>query len=78
MTLRCRISSRFAVDRAGLWAVTAPHAGNYDISYARCLPNMVIMTPSNEDEARQMLYGIYHRRSNHGSLSARKRPRCAG
>ena len=50
----------FAVDRAGVVGGDGPtHAGNYDISYARCLPNMVIMTPSNEDEARQMLYTAF-------------------
>jgi 1-deoxy-D-xylulose-5-phosphate synthase len=46
-----------AIDRAGLVGGDGPtHAGSYDISYLRCLPNMVIMTPSDENETRQMLY----------------------
>ncbi len=46
----------FALDRAGLvGADGATHAGNYDMAYLRCIPNMVIMAPSNENEARQML-----------------------
>jgi 1-deoxy-D-xylulose-5-phosphate synthase len=47
----------FAIDRAGLVGGDGPtHAGSFDISYLRCLPNMVVMTPSDEDECRQMLY----------------------
>jgi 1-deoxy-D-xylulose-5-phosphate synthase len=47
----------FAIDRAGLVGGDGPtHAGSYDISYLRCLPNMVIMTPADENETRQMLY----------------------
>jgi 1-deoxy-D-xylulose-5-phosphate synthase len=47
----------FAVDRAGLVGGDgATHQGSYDISFLRCIPNMVLMTPSNEDECRQMLY----------------------
>ena len=47
----------FAVDRAGLVGGDgATHQGSYDISFLRCIPNMVVMTPSNEDECRQMLY----------------------
>jgi 1-deoxy-D-xylulose-5-phosphate synthase len=46
----------FALDRAGLVGGDGPtHAGSFDISFMRCLPNMVIMTPSDEDECRQML-----------------------
>ena len=46
----------FAVDRAGLvGADGATHAGCFDLSYTRTLPNMVIMTPSNEDETRKLL-----------------------
>lgn len=46
----------FALDRAGLvGADGATHAGNYDMAYLRCIPNMVIMAPSDENEARQML-----------------------
>lgn len=50
----------FAVDRAGLVGPDGPtHAGNYDLSYARCIPNMVIMAPADENECRQMLYTGY-------------------
>jgi 1-deoxy-D-xylulose-5-phosphate synthase len=47
----------FAVDRAGLVGGDgATHQGSYDLSFMRCIPNMVIMAPSNEDECRQMLF----------------------
>ncbi len=47
----------FAIDRAGLVGPDGPtHAGSFDFSYMRCLPNMVIMAPADEDECRQMLY----------------------
>jgi len=47
----------FALDRAGLVGADGPtHNGCYDISFLRCLPNMTIMAPSDENECRQMLY----------------------
>ncbi|GAB3627055.1 1-deoxy-D-xylulose-5-phosphate synthase [Pandoraea terrae] len=47
----------FALDRAGLvGADGATHAGAYDLAYLRCIPNMVVMAPSDENECRQMLY----------------------
>jgi len=47
----------FAVDRAGLVGSDgATHQGSYDLSYARCIPNTVIMAPADENECRQMLY----------------------
>ena len=47
----------FAIDRAGLVGGDGPtHAGAYDISFLRCLPGLVIMTPADENETRQMLY----------------------
>jgi 1-deoxy-D-xylulose-5-phosphate synthase len=47
----------FAIDRAGLvGADGATHAGNYDLAYLRCIPNMTVMAPSDENECRQMLY----------------------
>ncbi len=47
----------FAIDRAGLVGGDgATHQGSYDLSFLRCIPNMVIMAPSNEDECRQMLF----------------------
>jgi len=46
----------FALDRAGLvGADGATHAGNYDMAYLRCIPNMVVMAASDENECRQML-----------------------
>ena len=46
----------FALDRAGLvGADGATHAGNYDLAFLRCIPNMVIMAASDENECRQML-----------------------
>ncbi len=52
----------FAIDRAGLVGEDgATHAGSFDLSYLRCIPNMVVMTPSDENETRQMLYtGFIH------------------
>jgi 1-deoxy-D-xylulose-5-phosphate synthase len=46
----------FAIDRAGLVGPDGPtHAGSFDLSYLRCIPNMVIMAPADENECRQML-----------------------
>ncbi|MBB51793.1 MAG: 1-deoxy-D-xylulose-5-phosphate synthase [Pseudomonadales bacterium] len=46
----------FAIDRAGLVGEDGPtHAGSFDLSYLRCLPNMLIMAPADENETRQML-----------------------
>lgn len=46
----------FAIDRAGLVGADGPtHAGSFDLSYLRCIPNMVIMTPADENECRKML-----------------------
>ena len=45
-----------AIDRAGLVGADGPtHAGSFDLTYLRCIPNVVIMTPSDENECRQML-----------------------
>lgn len=50
----------FAIDRAGLVGADGPtHAGSFDLSYLRCIPNLVIMAPSDENECRQMLYTGY-------------------
>lgn len=50
----------FAIDRAGLVGEDGPtHAGAYDLSFLRCIPNMVVMAPSNEDECRKMLQTGY-------------------
>jgi 1-deoxy-D-xylulose-5-phosphate synthase len=47
----------FALDRAGLVGSDgATHQGSYDISFLRCIPNMTLMAPADENECRQMLY----------------------
>jgi 1-deoxy-D-xylulose-5-phosphate synthase len=51
----------FALDRAGIvGADGATHAGNYDLAYLRCIPNLVVMAPSDENECRRMLTTAYH------------------
>lgn len=65
----------FALDRAGLvGADGATHAGNYDIAYLRCIPNMVVMTPADEAECRRMLTTGYQ----HPGPAAIRYPRGAG
>lgn len=50
----------FAIDRAGLVGADGPtHAGSFDLTYLRCIPNMTVMTPSDENECRQMLYTAF-------------------
>jgi 1-deoxy-D-xylulose-5-phosphate synthase len=50
----------FALDRAGLVGADGPtHAGAYDIAYLRCIPNLSVMTPSDENECRQLLYTAF-------------------
>ncbi|MDD5384323.1 MAG: 1-deoxy-D-xylulose-5-phosphate synthase [Gallionella sp.] len=49
-----------AIDRGGLvGADGATHAGSFDLSYLRCIPNMTVMAPADEDECRQMLYTAF-------------------
>ena len=51
----------FALDRAGLVGEDGPtHSGNYDIPYLRCIPNMLIMAPADENETRMMLTTAFH------------------
>ncbi len=65
----------FALDRAGLvGADGATHAGNYDMAYLRCIPNMVIMAASDENECRQMLTTGFH----YNGPAAIRYPRGAG
>lgn len=65
----------FAIDRAGLVGADGPtHAGSFDLTYLRCIPNMVVMTPSNEQECRQMLTTAFH----HNGPSAVRYPRGGG
>ena len=50
----------FALDRAGLVGEDGPtHSGNYDIAYLRCIPNMIVCTPSDENETRKLLTAAY-------------------
>jgi 1-deoxy-D-xylulose-5-phosphate synthase len=47
----------FGIDRAGLVGEDGPtHAGSFDLSFLRCIPNMLVMAPSDENETRQLLY----------------------
>jgi 1-deoxy-D-xylulose-5-phosphate synthase len=65
----------FAIDRAGLVGADGPtHAGAYDLSYLRCIPNIIIMAPSDENECRQMLTTGY----NYYGVAAVRYPRGAG
>ena len=53
----------FAIDRAGLVGEDGPtHAGSFDISFLRCIPGMLVMTPSDENELRLLLSTGYHYR----------------
>jgi 1-deoxy-D-xylulose-5-phosphate synthase len=50
----------FALDRAGLVGADGPtHHGAYDLAYLRCIPNLVVMAPADENELRQMLYTAF-------------------
>ncbi|MBS0308260.1 MAG: 1-deoxy-D-xylulose-5-phosphate synthase [Proteobacteria bacterium] len=65
----------FALDRAGLvGADGATHAGNYDLAYLRCIPNMVVMAASDEQECRQMLSTAFQ----YNGPAAVRYPRGAG
>jgi 1-deoxy-D-xylulose-5-phosphate synthase len=65
----------FAIDRAGLVGEDgATHAGSFDLSYLRCIPNMLVMAPSDENECRQMLYTGY----SHKGPAAVRYPRGTG
>lgn len=66
----------FAIDRGGIVGPDGQtHQGAFDLSFLRCIPNMVIMTPSDENECRQMLYTGYHYRDG---PSAVRYPRGTG
>ena len=65
----------FALDRAGLvGADGATHAGAYDIPFLRCIPNMLVMTPADEAECRDLLTTAFHQ----SHPSAVRYPRGAG
>ena len=51
----------FAIDRAGLVGEDGPtHSGNYDLAYLRCIPNMLIAVPADENETRKLLTTAFH------------------
>ncbi|MEH6592737.1 MAG: 1-deoxy-D-xylulose-5-phosphate synthase, partial [Halioglobus sp.] len=65
----------FAIDRAGLVGQDGPtHHGAFDLSFLRCIPNMVIGAPSDENETRQMLYSAFE----HPGPAAVRYPRGTG
>ena len=65
----------FAIDRAGLVGADGPtHAGSFDLSFLRCIPNIIVMAPSDENECRQMLYTAYQ----FNGVSAVRYPRGIG
>ncbi len=65
----------FAIDRGGLVGNDGPtHSGSFDLSYLRCIPNMTVMTPADENECRQMLYTGFQ----HNGPSAVRYPRGQG
>ncbi len=65
----------FAIDRAGLVGADGPtHAGSFDLSYLRCVPNLMVMAPADETECRQMLSTGYQ----HNGPSAVRYPRGFG
>jgi 1-deoxy-D-xylulose-5-phosphate synthase len=65
----------FAIDRAGIvGADGATHAGAFDIAFLRCLPNLILMTPSNEQECRTMLTTAFR----HDGPAAVRYPRGSG
>ena len=65
----------FAIDRAGVVGADGPtHAGRFDLSFLRCIPNLIVMTPSDEQECRQMLTTAFY----HNGPSAVRYPRGGG
>ena len=65
----------FAIDRAGLVGEDGPtHAGSFDLSFLRCIPNMLVMAPSDENETHLLLNTAYH----HIGPSAVRYPRGKG
>ncbi|HJR10987.1 MAG TPA: 1-deoxy-D-xylulose-5-phosphate synthase [Rhodanobacteraceae bacterium] len=65
----------FAIDRAGVVGPDGPtHAGSFDLAYLRCVPNMVVMAPADEDECRRLLTAGFR----HDGPAAVRYPRGAG
>jgi 1-deoxy-D-xylulose-5-phosphate synthase len=70
-----KLDVTFGIDRAGLVGQDGPtHHGTFDLSYLRCIPNMVIATPSDENECRQLLYTAWR----HPGPAAVRYPRGTG
>lgn len=70
-----KLDVTFAIDRAGLVGQDGPtHHGSFDLSFLRCIPNLVIGAPSDENECRQMLYTAYR----HNGPAAIRYPRGTG
>lgn len=60
----------FCLDRAGLAGADGPtHHGAYDVAYMRCIPNMIVAAPMNEEELRNMMFTAQH--ANYGPFSIR-------
>jgi 1-deoxy-D-xylulose-5-phosphate synthase len=64
----------FAIDRAGLLEDGPTHSGVFDLSFLRCIPNIIVMAPSDENETRQMLYTGF----NYAGPAAIRYPRGKG
>ena len=65
----------FAIDRAGLVGEDGPtHSGNYDIAFMRCVPNISILTPADEDETKKLLTTAFY----HKGPAAVRYPRGSG
>ncbi|MBX2807391.1 MAG: 1-deoxy-D-xylulose-5-phosphate synthase [Cellvibrionaceae bacterium] len=65
----------FGIDRAGIVGEDGPtHGGNFDLSYLRCIPNLTLAAPSDENECRQLLYTCYQ----HSGPAAVRYPRGKG
>jgi len=70
-----KLNVLFAIDRAGLVGEDGPtHAGSFDLSFLRCIPNMLVMAPSDENETHLLLNTAYH----HVGPSAVRYPRGKG
>jgi 1-deoxy-D-xylulose-5-phosphate synthase len=70
-----KLDVTFAIDRAGLVGEDGPtHAGSFDLSFLRCIPNMIVAAPSDENECRQLLYTAYQ----HKGPAAVRYPRGTG
>ena len=70
-----KLDVTFAIDRAGLVGADGPtHAGSFDLSYMRCIPNLIVLAPADKNECRHMLHTAYH----HKGPAAVRYPRGCG